>query len=127
MFAWEDFLTLANDIKGRSEEQYKRTAISRAYYAAYCSARDWYVNEWGAIPKDPNKSRQGSHEAVWDAYQSPRHAGDKRYSKIGARGDSLKRLRVWADYYLPFPTKLDVQVTIALSTAKNLIDDLKKM
>jgi hypothetical protein len=35
MFDWNDFKTLAEELKERDDEASKRTAISRIYYATY--------------------------------------------------------------------------------------------
>jgi hypothetical protein len=48
-FDWVEFLALANDLRGRlgalySEEAANRTAVSRAYYAAFCHARNYAEN-----------------------------------------------------------------------------------
>jgi len=46
MFRWEDYLSLAKELAKSTEEQHRRSAISRAYYAAYCSARAWYERKY---------------------------------------------------------------------------------
>lgn len=48
MFDWKEYLTLAEDLgAGRaptaSEEARARAAVSRAYYAVFCRARDYLV------------------------------------------------------------------------------------
>lgn len=50
MFDWEDFFRLAQELAGRDSceplnEAAKRTAVSRAYYAAFCAARDHAVQQ----------------------------------------------------------------------------------
>jgi len=45
-FNWQEFLALARDLCGRSGSLYSaeaanRTVVSRAYYAAFCHARDF--------------------------------------------------------------------------------------
>jgi len=50
-FSWSDFYLLAvelskNDYKNSNlKEAYMRTIVSRAYYAAFCTARDWLVSK----------------------------------------------------------------------------------
>ncbi len=129
MFTWNDYLSLAERLATLPEEEYKRTAISRAYYAAFCSASAWYLKRWKKLPKPRNpKEHLGSHEIVWAAYQLPRHAKDRRYGKVGSLGDSLKQLRVYADYKESFPMvdllTLDDQVQIALRLARLLVKNL---
>lgn len=51
-FDWREYLELARELIGRagsgySEEAAKRSAVSRAYYAAFCWARNYAEANWG--------------------------------------------------------------------------------
>ncbi|GIV21495.1 MAG: hypothetical protein KatS3mg023_3246 [Armatimonadota bacterium] len=51
-FDWVEFLALARNLQGRSGASYSteaanRTAVSRAYYAAFCHARNYAENRLG--------------------------------------------------------------------------------
>lgn len=123
MFAWDDYLALATELSGRSEEYCKRSAISRAYYAAYCSARAWYEQNHQPFPH----ATGNSHKVVWEAFQDPIHQSDSRYALIGATGNTLKNRRVKADYRLPFPGNLTYQLAAALQDARDIINALSSM
>lgn len=44
-FTWKDYLDLADDLaKNNTDEAKLRAAISRAYYAAFCNARNYMIN-----------------------------------------------------------------------------------
>jgi hypothetical protein len=86
-FAWVDYVTLARRLASNPGEAEQRAAASRAYYGAYCSARN-------KLPRRPPK-RGSVHKWVWDQYaKSP----DKTHRQIALEGTRLKRLRVQADY-----------------------------
>lgn len=129
MFVWDDYLALADELSRRSsEENCMRTAISRAYYAAYCSAIAWYEPRYGQVPRPVvNRRRLGLHEALWVAFQDPIHQADKRFYKVGARGDTLRRHRTMADYRLHYTGNMGAQTPTILGTARNLITDLGQM
>jgi hypothetical protein len=88
-FDWADFLTLAKELAKRTEESAQRTAISRAYYAAYGIACHFVRREKVAIPS------QGSHDFVWNHF---RNSTDSDRRQIGIDGDRIKRTRRNADY-----------------------------
>jgi hypothetical protein len=50
-FDWSQYLTLAQELAGYSvtahTEAKLRSSVSRAYYAAFCKARDYVRNELG--------------------------------------------------------------------------------
>ncbi len=123
MFVWDDYLALAMELSGRNEEHCKRSAISRAYYAAYCSARAWYEQTYQPFPRTGGSS----HMVVWQPFQDPIHRSDSRYAFIGTTGDNLKRRRVNADYKLPFPGDLTRELYIALKNAEDIINTLSNM
>ena len=59
MFDWRDYLGLANDLSSgpqgavvsvRMSEAASRCAVSRAYYAAFCHARNYAVAHLGFVP-----------------------------------------------------------------------------
>ena len=45
MFDWNDFKTLAEELRQRNDEAAQRTAISRVYYAVYWRARNFLESE----------------------------------------------------------------------------------
>lgn len=92
-FDWSQYLTLAEELALRTtEEAAMRSAISRAYYAAFNLARIRAEKNLGSIPRPPNL---GSHEALWTVFR--RHT-DRRCRAIGVNGDRLRDNRGRADY-----------------------------
>lgn len=62
-FEWVRFLDIAAELEQRDEEQCKRSAISRAYYAAYHLAKAWLDDDGVEIEKN-----KPVHKAVWEAF-----------------------------------------------------------
>jgi len=90
-FAWPAYLTLAQELGARSgDEAALRSAMSRAYYAAYNLA----VVKLRVL-RIPVDEQLPAHEKVWTAFIS--HS-DMTCHAIGVLGDRLKRSRRNADY-----------------------------
>lgn len=86
-FDWREFLALSNDLRklaaaGRHQEAALRSAVSRAYYAAFCFARDQARAKLGYVsPRTPEE-----------------HAELQRFlaaNKYGKAASQLERLRQW--------------------------------
>lgn len=95
-FAWEDFLAFAAKIsKDRPAEAEARTAVSRAYYAAYnvtlTIVRTRYFHEFRTAKGD-------KHKQLWDFLQSNESVRTEVERLIGSKGDDLRDLRNKADY-----------------------------
>lgn len=91
MFAWDSFLGAAKDLADRGDEAGLRCAMSRAYYAAFCSARN-HLRDRESVPTP----RTGAaHRTVWDKFEEGPD-GDRRL--IGTLGVRLRRSRNKADY-----------------------------
>lgn len=75
-----------------ADEASKRSAVSRAYYAAYGVASQRQKSD--GIPL-MSGSRLGSHQRLWGAYKQ--HS-DPRRRQIGIDGDRLRAKRIQADY-----------------------------
>ncbi len=126
MFKWDDYLTLADELSQRSEEHCLRTAVSRAYYAAYGMAVAWYKTNVGPVPRPTVKGRKlGIHEALWYAFQDPKHA-DKSYADVGAKGDALRRQRTKPDYDWSYPG-IQGDLPAILSKTRSILLNLKRM
>ena len=94
-FHWKDYYDLAKELGERNEEAALRCAISRTYYAIYCSvlaevkAKDNY-----------SSPTANSHKALWDylnRYQ------DKKSKKLADYGRNLRKWRTSADYEYEMP------------------------
>jgi uncharacterized protein (UPF0332 family) len=144
-FDWSNYLALAKNLlnqvnislEERSnksdsisetslDEAKLRCAISRAYYSAFCIARnylrdvedDYRLNKWKEYKIPP-------HEYVINTFKE---SSNKDYKRIGRSLDGLREIRNKVDYedsislhVLPANTK------IAVETAKQVIDLLKKL
>lgn len=112
-FDWKYYLSLAQLLhRDHSNNQAAlRTAISRAYYAAYHPAKDWAVNQRGLDPK-------ANHHEVWSLYL--RDSNDRTIFEIGSHGDRLKRSRVHADYEPGLSTTTGDSAR-ALATAEKIL------
>jgi uncharacterized protein (UPF0332 family) len=93
------------------EEGFLRTAISRAYYCVFLTAREKMRRELQKIPKDENV-----HQAVnrWLAKKNGKKAYDTFFN--------LRKMRNSADYDLPPNFRADVKVAeMALGLARQLL------
>jgi len=61
MFDWSDYLELSRQLVGESgatiQEARQRCAISRAYYAAFCRARNYLVDHGATITETVDDHR----------------------------------------------------------------------
>ncbi len=93
---WYDgYLTLAEELGGRTDDASLRSAISRAYYYVYhlalvrAKANNFILN--------PD---EGSHAQLWRLFRENPEPDCKQLALIAQR---LKEKRVRADYELTFP------------------------
>jgi len=98
-FDWTEFLKLARDLHERAEEAdlpfvpeaAKRTAVSRAYYAAFCHARNYAEKRLGF-------QRSGSgqdHRSLRDFF---RGQNIDVFEEVAARLDEARGWRNQCDY-----------------------------
>jgi uncharacterized protein (UPF0332 family) len=76
-FNWEDYLRLAKQLSQDStDEAALRSAVSRAYYAVFCKARNMVSRETGRNFTGTAED----HQEVWNTYRlkggTPRTIGD---------------------------------------------------
>ena len=119
MFTWSDFLGLADELAGRfGDEAAERTAIGRAYYAAFNAARDYLVRTGASIPQAGQ-----AHVLVWDRF----HAGpDPVHRRIADRGRNLRKRRGRADYDAVYPqVSRDARASVVM--ARRLLADLASL
>lgn len=129
-FSWSHFLSLAGRLaNSATQESERRAAIGRAYYAAYCTARDFAVTR--GLQYSGNKP---SHEQVWQFFRNAPSSlsGQERraYKHIGDNGLALREQRTLADYK-PFqgpPVTIDdATVRKALSLSRGMLERLQKL
>lgn len=100
-FAWTEYLDLAGELvtnpRANAVEACLRSAISRAYYAAFHAAKDFLAERDSFVPAGPDV-----HAKVWGRYLSGPGTGRHRKA-IARNGKRLREDRGKADYDNPFP------------------------
>lgn len=100
-----DFLTLATQLVGGSTEAEWRTAISRAYYAAFHTARDLFESMGFAVPR-----ADLAHQYL---YHRLNNCGHAQLQQAGRDLSDLRTLRNLADY--------DLRHLLAQQSARNAV------
>jgi uncharacterized protein (UPF0332 family) len=122
-FDWSEYLHLAQELTGQavtppSQEAKLRSAISRAYYAAFCLARNHLLDKGYPVPTDGR-----AHKYVPQKFKS---RPDLSHRQIGENLDRLREDRRKADYDnvvsgLPSKTRMAIKLAKqAISTLGNL-------
>ena len=96
-FQWPDFLKIASELESQSTiqgqaEARQRSAVSRAYYAAFCYARNYLRDDEGM--SDLPTSGE-AHVEVKNRFLS---SSDQKTRSIGANLDRIRENRRKADY-----------------------------
>ena len=124
-FAWSDFLALAEALERHPaipgpEEAVLRTAISRAYYSAFCSAREFAVTRDGLTIR-----RTGDDHNLVAAHF--RFAPEQARRRIAFNLKRLRDFRNRADYdtALVGTPKALAQTSVAL--ARNVLTALSAL
>jgi len=114
VFDGRDFLTLAEELATRTaDESAMRTAVSRAYYAAFLVAR-------GAMrPGDVGVK----HKQLWG---SLRDAPERERRVIAETGNRLYRQREEADYGREV-ANLSREVALALARSREVVNTLDNL
>jgi uncharacterized protein (UPF0332 family) len=123
-FDWSEYLNLAWELAGRpkkasNQEAKLRSAISRAYYAAYRTARNYLRDNEGYNSFDADNS----HKNVIDKF---RLANDEKRIEIGKNLAFLRTARNKADYNDRF-SDLAGSVLFGLPIAEKIIKDIKSL
>jgi len=122
-FDWVEYLILAealyvNRKTFTNEEACSRSAMSRAYYAAYLIASGKARQE-GALIADRDQ-----HKAV-RAYFA--NGNDKDRQRIGSWLQRLQDNRVQADYTDEIAGNIDSLTQVSLQEAKKVIETIKQL
>lgn len=118
VFKWAEYLRLAGELRAEADEASKRSAISRAYYAVYNTAR---LKQQGNRIEVRDEG-EGSHQARWNAFRGHK---DVRCQWIGINGDRLREKRKNADYsdeIHSIPSELATAMTLADFIMKSLAE-----
>lgn len=119
-FEWQELAELATWLAAkRPDEAGQRTAISRAYYAAFHAASA-SVRAHELTPRNQHLS----HHRVWRVI---RDSGRPHNLAIAELGFALKNARTSADYWNPFPGDLPTEVERAIATSATIIALLREM
>jgi len=119
MFDWLEYLTLAQELTSTSitspiQEAHLRCAISRAYYAAFCKARNHLIyKEHAPVPYNVNV-----HMYVGSTFEN---SIDTTRQTVGALLHHLRSTRNVADYKDKFKGNLLGITRGALSEAEEII------
>ena len=115
-FRWKDYLELASVLKAQGDAFHQeccfRSATSRAYYAAYCHARNWAVNHGFII------RRKGP-----DVHKELREHFSSIDISIADKLDDMRKWRNTCDYddLVSYPKKL---ATDAIREAEFILKSL---
>lgn len=126
-FNWEHYLDLAVELADSEAagEAKLRSAISRAYYAAFHVAMRFLQDNKQYAPTLSGRD----HGNVWRTYKAGPGTGTDR-KQIGSHGFQLLRDREQADYRIPLgSSKGSARKTanIALKNARYIIDWVEKV
>ena len=116
MFDWADYLKLAQELSGRSEEACQRSAISRSYYALFNLALNWLFLRQRTLYSSVHSQPSSLHQALWQAFIG---ASDPVWIDIGVLGFRLRDFRNRADYDNSISRLPDVLAT-AIADAEEL-------
>jgi uncharacterized protein (UPF0332 family) len=123
-FDWSEYLRLAQELVGQptppaGQETRQRSALSRAYYAAFCQARNYLRDQEGlTLPVGGHV-----HAYVRDHFRNSSDSGQNRI------GHALNRLRIdrnKADYD-DSVTGLDTMTTGAIIVAQQVLGLLRML
>lgn len=119
MFDWLRFLSLAERLATNADEESLRSAISRAYYAAFHVAYVYVLT----VDRYPGRKRL-RHVEVWDAFvDAPAFVG----GPIDVRGIRLMHDRHSADYAARFPGRLPEKTNEAIRDARAIVDAVGRL
>lgn len=119
MFDWTAYHTLAQELAVRPEEACKRAAISRAYYAVFCTARNLAERR-----KLVDLTHTGEdHGAVWRALEN---SPSRQLKECAEKGWRLLKRRHIADYDDEYP-HIDSDLPYSISLADQALKTLKRV
>ncbi len=90
MFEWQEYLEVAKSLASNPKEGFQRSAVSRAYYAAFGVARDWLLRQNYILEHNGQ-----DHFLVWNKFMT---FDNRIYWKISTDGQRLRKNRGKADY-----------------------------
>ena len=112
-FDWKDFKIVGDELSLTDDEAHIRSAISRYYYASYCSTKFYLIN----IGHIEYIGPKGSHSKLYEELQN---SPDYNEQQLGDLLEKLFKKRVDADYL----TERDGK-QLDESYFKNLVEDMQ--
>ena len=126
MFNWNCYLVCAKRLAASDDEADLRSAISRAYYAAFHTAMEFCRAVRIPMPYEvvrSGKSDTSQHSRVIVALQKNANA---HLRDAGLRLASLRTWRNSADYRLPFDGSVNAVAQQAITSADRIIEELDR-
>ena len=125
-FDWSEYFYLAKELAETSEEAELRSAVSRAYYSAFCLARNYlrglqqYPKLWRKKTYEINSHKYVAEKFIYNQSKS------QIMIEIGKDLSRLRKMRNKADYEdTMFNLKREART--ALMLAQNIISALSKL
>ncbi len=125
-FDWSEYFNLAKELAETSKEAELRSAVSRAYYSAFCLARNYlrdiqqYPRLWRNITYDINAHKYVAEKFIYNQSKS------QTMIEIGKDLNRLRKMRNKADYEdTMFNLKREART--ALMLAQNILLALSKL
>jgi hypothetical protein len=115
-FDWHDFLDFAKSLSADTREAALRSAISRAYYAAYGHSFDYATRYLGFVPRNQSDDHGRRHD----------HLMRSRRRAVADRIGQLRKWRNQADYAAEFADDLATTIASALAFAEYVFKALPK-
>jgi hypothetical protein len=115
-FDWRDFLEFAKSLSTDSREAARRSAISRAYFAAFGHAFDYATRYLGFVPRNLSD----------DHGRLRSHLTRSRRRAIADRIGQLRNWRNQADYDAEFEDDLATTLASSLAFAEYVFHGLPK-
>jgi hypothetical protein len=117
-FDWREYLTLSRFLQGQADglspEAAFRCAVSRAYYAAFCHARNYARDRQGFTPT----YRADDHRLVRE------HFKRRRTGRVASMLDDLKQWRECCDYD-DIVSDISRILTSAIDNAQKILNILR--
>lgn len=124
-FNWKEYLDLARYLQGKShvgysEESARRASVSRAYYAAFCFARNYAHDVYGR-----DKKRSPNEHAELVRFYAVLGAANPDFSDVADNLNDLRQWRNFCDYDDDILQDIDELARVALDSAQEIINSLK--
>ena len=127
-FNWSEYLNIARELAGQatassSAEAKKRCAISRAYYAAFCSARNYLRDKDNDLDIPVGGD---AHGYVRRQFKTSKNKVRREVGEYLARLVAKRNLVDYKDDITPL-ANLDGETHLALNWSQEVISDLAQL